>query len=1016
VAFAVLGAATALNAADAGPIDFNQDVRPLLSNNCFYCHGPDDKHREADLRLDTFEGATAERGGYAAIVPGKPDESALLERVISHDDDVVMPPPASKKPPLSAADVAILQQWIREGAKYQPHWAFLPLKGKAEGRSQKSEGSTQRSQISNLKSQIRNPIDAFIAQKLARQNLTMSPEADRATLIRRVSLDITGLLPTIDEVQAFERDQDPLAYEKLVDRLLASPHYGERWGRHWLDQARYADSNGYSVDSPRQMWPYRDWVISALNQDMPFDQFTIEQLAGDLLPNPTKSQLAATAFHRNTLINQEGGTDAEQFRVEAMMDRVNTTGAVWLGLTVGCAQCHSHKFDPISHIEYYRLYAFFNSSTDVNNSGKTLPIAPGELLNPSPDAGPSPPPISPQELAQLRAKWESAELARLEAQSTSQSDHTATWQPAKYVAYSTESNAQLQRLDDNSLLADGQVSSNDTYRVQVTTDLKQVAAIRLRVLTHDGLPKRGPGLAANGNFVLTDFQVLLAGKSVAISQVWADHQQPDYPIAAAIDPNPQSGWAINVGPNSTSTMNADHEATFVFAEPLEPADQPLEVRLFHQLNKQYLIGRFAVEVTDRAPIPPQDQSQAMLQALQTSPEQRNQSQQEILQAAFEVAEPLARASAFKAEQGSVALMIMEDLPKRRDTYLLTRGDFTRPDKELGKLNPGVLESVSPPLPAGENHTRLDLARWLVDPQNPLTPRVTINRIWMRYFGRGLVETEEDFGTQGSAPTHPELLDWLSQEFIRRGWSQKQIHRLIVTSAAYRQASQVRGDLAKHDPRNLLLGRQERLRLEAEIVRDAALCASGLLDRTMGGPSVHPPQPAGVYSFTQDSKQWKADVGANRYRRGLYTFFYRSAPYPLFTTFDAPNFQTVCTRRPRSNTPLQSLTLANDVAFLEMAQSLALRLAREVPGNGDAALAARLDRACLLCLSRGATPREKNLLIDYYRQSLADFGTNEADAKKLTTPELVALLPPQEAAALVCVARAILNTDNFITRE
>jgi hypothetical protein len=752
---------------------------------------------------------------------------------------------------------------------------------------------------------------------------------------------------------------------------------------------------------------------------MPFDQFTIEQLAGDLLPNPTKSQLAATAFHRNTLINEEGGSDPEQFRVEAVMDRVNTTGAVWLGLTVGCAQCHSHKFDPISHVEYYRLYAFFNSSSDVNNAGKTVSISPGELLKPTPDAESAPPPLSPQELAERRAAWEQAEQARLTEQAAIQSNAETTWTLAEYLEFSTESNSGLQRLDDNTLLADGRGSPNDTYRVRLATDLKQVAAIRLRVLTHDELPQRGPGLASNGNFVLTDFQVLQAGKRQAISQVWADHQQPDYPVAAAVDPNPHSGWAINVGSNSTATMNADHEATFVFTKPIETAGEPLEVRLFHQLNKQYLIGRFALEVTDRAPIAPHDQSQAMLHALQTNPKQRTPEQQQILQAAFEVAEPLARAAA-NSEHGSVALMIMEDLPKPRDTYLLTRGDFTRPDKELGKLNPGVLESVSPPLPAGDNRNRLDLARWLVDPQNPLTPRVTINRIWMRYFGRGLVETEEDFGTQGSAPTHPELLDWLSQEFIRLGWSQKQIHRLIVTSAAYRQASKVRADLAKHDPRNLLLGRQERLRLESEIVRDAALCASGLLDRTLGGQSVHPPQPGGVYSFTQTTKKWTADVGANRYRRGLYTFFYRSAPYPLFTTFDAPNFQTVCTRRPRSNTPLQSLTLANDVAFLEMAQALALRLAREVlnaaPGDAETLLAARLDRACLLCLSRVATPREKELLADYYRQMLADFAAHEADAKKLTTPELVAVLPPQEAAALVCLARAVLNTDNFITRE
>ncbi len=777
-------------------VRFNHDIRPLLSDRCFFCHGPDEKKREAKLRLDTREGATTDLGGYAAITPGQPDKSELITRVISHDRDEVMPPPKSKRPAFTEAEVATLRRWIAEGAKYEGHWAFLPL---ARGGPPTVKDAAWP----------KNGLDRFVLARLEEEGIKPSPEADRAVLIRRASLDLTGLLPTPEETAAFVADPAPDAYDKLVERLLASPHYGERWGRHWLDQSRYADSNGYSIDGERTMWPFRDWVIKALNDDMPFDQFTIEQLAGDLLPNPTKSQLIATGFHRNTLINQEGGTDPEQFRVEEAIDRVNTTGAVWLGLTVGCAQCHSHKFDPISQREFYELFAFFNQGEDKNNTGPSVQVVRGEVFG---DPVKIAPPKPGADVAKLQEAWETKERVKLEK-------------------------------------------------------------------------------------------------------------------TAKLDPQtPREKFAELKGP------------------------------------------------------------QALLAALRVLPVERTPEEKKVVVAAFEKAEPKAKKKA--ADPNVASLMIMRDVTTPRETFLLTRGDFTRPDKERGQLYPGGISAVAPALDAKAGRTRLDLARWLVSPKNPLTPRVTMNRVWMRYFSRGLVETEEDFGTQGVAPTHPELLDWLASEFIRSGWSMKAIHRLIVTSATYRQSSNARPDAAAKDPRNLLLARQERMRVEGEIVRDAALCASGLLDRRIGGPSVRPPQPDGVYAFTQTSKTWTADTGPDRYRRALYTMFYRSAPYPLLTTFDSPDFQTVCTRRVRSNTPLQSLTLANDPAFLEIAEGLAKRLVRDVPQDD---LDARLRRAFQLTLCR--EPRREELA------ALSAYAHRQ---------------PPEKA--LTAAARVLFNTDNFITRE
>jgi hypothetical protein len=995
-----------LTAAAQPAVQFNRDIRPLLSNRCFYCHGPDEKNRKAGLRLDTFEGATKDRGGYRAITPGKPEESELLRRVTAHDTSEVMPPPSAKKPAVTPQEAELLRRWIAQGAQYEGHWAFQPL------------AASTPPAVKNEK-WVRNEIDRFILARLEREGIAPSPEADARTLIRRLSLDLTGLLPQPQEVAAFVKAfsqpgarTKEAAYNALIERLLASPHYGERWGRHWLDQARYADSNGYTIDGERVMWPYRDWVIKALNDDLPFDRFTVEQLAGDLLPNPTKVQLVATGFHRNTFINEEGGVDREQARVEQVMDRVNTTGAVWLGLTVGCAQCHTHKFDPIPHKEYYQLFAFFNSAADVNNVGPTVTVKRGELFGKIEEDDT----LARRELQQ--DAWERMEIARLEASPSVKATASAVeWTPLEVREFDTEANGTLKMLEDGSLFIASPASPNDAYRVLGRIPSSRVAAVRLRVLPHEALPRNGPGLAANGNFVLTEFICETEGTSPRFGDAFADHEQSGYPARAAIDRDRRTGWAINVARDETEVkMNAPHEAVFLFPRLQEFASRNLQFTLRHEANAGYAIGRFIIEVA--AEVPRNERAVALLSALKSPAAARTTEQQARIAAAF----ASTRAARELTAGNAAAAMVMRDISQPRETYLFTRGDFTRPDKTLGLLQPSVLSAVAPPLATilpetSTRRTRLDLANWLVNQANPLTPRVTMNRIWMRYFGRAIVETEEDFGTQGSLPTHPELLDWLAGEFIRRGWSLKAMHRLIVTSATYRQSSEARKDLNERDPRNLLLARQERLRVEAEIVRDAALSASGLLDPRIGGPSVRPPQPDGVYAFTQVKKNWQAATGGDRFRRALYTVFYRSAPYPLFTTFDTPDFQTVCTRRPRSDTPLQALTLANDPAFLEIVQGLAVRLVRDVSGDFDAVLDARLRHAFLLCYSRAPNAKELSTLRGYVERQLRSFAVEPAGAATLASKELTAAgLTEPQAAALVAVARVLFNTDNFITRE
>ena len=707
-------------------VSFNREIRPILSEQCFSCHGFDAKHRKADLRLDTREGALADNDGVRAIIPGDPAKSELWKRLLSQDADEVMPPPEAHKPKLTAKQLATLRAWIEEGAPYEPHWAFTaPVRP-------------------TLKEKGPAAIDALIDQGLKEAGLIASPEASPDKLLRRLSLDLTGLPPTPAELDAFAqaRAKDPeAAYAAAVDRLLASSAYGERWGRWWLDQARYADSNGYSIDAPRSIWKYRDWVVGSLNADLPFDRFTVEQLAGDLLPDAGEAQRIATGFHRNTPINQEGGIDVEQFRIDSVFDRVGTTGTVWLGLTVGCAQCHDHKFDPITQKEFYRMFAFFN-----NQKEPTMKVS-----DPSRD------------------------------------------------------------------------------------EAKLAAAVR------------------DADQALSAF---LDQRAPALQQ-----------------------WETGLTKATTAKLSGQVKAAL-----RKPAAQ-------RNATERALLFAASPGATDKT-----------FKALQKK--------------AKDVAD---------LRDGGPTTLVLKELAKTRKTHLLTAGDFTRPAEEV---TPGVLSVLHAFKPDQGAVDRLDLARWIASNQNPLTARVIANRVWQAYFGRGIVETDNDFGSQGTPPSHPELLDWLAVEFVEQGWSLKSLHRTIVHTRAYRRDSANRADLIEKDPDNRLLARQTRLRLDAELVRDSALVASGILTHKVGGPPVYPPIPDGVMSLGQVKRVWNTSKGADRTRRGLYTFTYRVTPPPAFAVFDAPDGLSTCTRRNRSNTPLQALTLLNDPAYFEAAQALAKVIEKE----------------------------------------------------------------------------------------
>jgi mono/diheme cytochrome c family protein len=1016
-----------VSAAAQSKVDFAHDIQPIFIKRCYECHGPD--KQKSDLRLDRR--ADALKGGKSGkplLISGKSAESELIVRVTSQDPDEVMP---AKGERLTSEQLDLLRAWIDQGGLWpdeKKHWAFI------------KPAPPKIPEIHN-KQWPRNEIDRFILARLDQDKLSPSPEADRSTLIRRLSLDLTGLPPTLEEVDAFLKDKSPQAYENLVDRLLASPHYGEHLARWWLDLARYADSNGYQVDLARSMWPYRQWVINAFNRNMPFDQFTIEQLAGDLLPDSTLDQKIATGFNRNTKTNDEGGGDDEEYRTKAVKDRVATTAATWLGLTMMCAECHSHKYDPISHEDYYRFYAFFNNTVDRGNS-----------TDPS-IAVPAPP-------IQDRVSWLHSRLDKLkkdladaerklpaeqQAWEKRMAGKTNVWTILNLTNAISTGGANFTNLPDQSLLATGVNPTYDTYLIDAETGLRSITAVLLEVLPDPTLPKNGPGRwGQTGNFILDELAMKAAPLSggstsnVFFARATADWYQQYYRPEHAIDRNPKTGWAI--GPK----FGQRHFLIAELAAPLNFKDgAKLGFRFDSYHGNNHTVGRLRLSVTSERdadalwPIP-----QTIADLLVIPSENRSPAQKELLAAHYRTVSPTIRSierEIFSLNDRETELanlkytsLVMKEADQPRKTFIHVRGNFLEKGKEV---TPGV-PAVLPPLPADRPANRLTLAQWLVAPENPLTARVTVNRLWERVFGTGIVKTSEDFGKQGEAPSHPELLDWLACEFMGNGqssspstldtqpsapsWNIKHILKLIVMSATYRQTAVTDDERLQKDPYNRLLARGPRFRMDAEMLRDQALAVSGLLNPQIGGPSVYPVQVANLWKelgFLRPEigmDEWPTSYGPDLYRRGLYTFWRRVCTYPTFATFDAPSREVCISRRPRSNTPLQALAMLNDPAFLEAARVLAQRVMLHGGAPEQAA-----DYAFRLCLARPPTRPERQRLVGLYEQEVKSFQQDRAAADKLLnhgSAERPGNLDTGKLAAWMTVANVLLNLDETLTKE
>jgi mono/diheme cytochrome c family protein len=1011
----LLGALTlpglAASSVAAEAVDFNRDIRPILAGSCFKCHGPDEATRKAGLRLDERDAALqAARSGERAIVPGELEASELLRRVTTSDEDDLMPPPKDGER-LSPEQVARLKQWISEGATYRKHWAYEQPVTPALPEVQQTGWP-------------RTALDYFVLARLEAEGLTPAPEAPRTTLIRRLSFDLTGLPPTPEEVAEFVNDPEPRAYERLVERLLGSPHYGERWARPWLDLARYADTNGYEADYRRSIWPYRDWVINALNADLPFDQFTIEQLAGDLLPNPTREQKIATGFHRNTMVNTEGGTDDEEFRTAALVDRVNTTFSVWLGSTMACAQCHTHKYDPFTINEYYQALAILDQTTDKGKAN-----AP-ELSLPTPEQKKKQDEINAlikplqarldtqtTELDAAQNDWEAGLRARWQKLS-------AAWQVLQPVTMSTTNGVTLEQLADGSIFAGGELPDNSLYEISTTSDEVDRQAFRLEALTDERLPHNSSGRHEEGDFTVTDFRVLVeSADGTAVEQVpfnlaWADFSMNGYDVRRAVDSSDTTGWAIAAYEEKNRT---NRYAIFVADRPFGFGPGSRYTIRIHQNSSraQHLLGRFRLSLADGDPADHRALSEVPDRirwlVLAGTPE-RGEDQRKEVAKHFRSITPLLADTRKQLEELRKQLpknipttLVLEAVKEPRETHVMLRGNFLNKGE---KVTPGV-PAVLHPWPEGEPVNRLTFARWLVSPDNPLVGRVTMNRLWETLFGAGIVLTSEEFGSQGEPPSHPEMLDWLATEFVRNGWSLKAMKRAIVTSATYRQAAVATPEKLERDPFNRLFSRGPRFRMEAEMLRDYTLAVSGLLDRTVGGPSVFPHQPEGVWNNPYSSDRWELSQDGDQFRRGLYTFWRRTSPYASFMAFDAPSREVACERRTRSNTPVQSLVTLNDPAFVVAANSLA----RHVVALGGDTFADRLDYAVLRTLARHANREE---LAEFGRLFAASRVKFENDSKAAEQLVSIGLPKPDEGdiaelAAWMVVANVLLNLDEALTK-
>jgi hypothetical protein len=1027
----VLVAAAIARAAEP-TLDFNRDVRPILSDRCFSCHGPDGEDRQAGLRLDLRETATAELdSGMTAVVPRDLTTSELIARITSTDPDVVMPPPRFNKP-ITPSEAEILKRWIAEGAEYRGHWAFERL---------------ERPAVPEVKDSAwaKTPIDRFILARLQQEGLTPNPEANRITLARRLALDLTGLPPEPAAVDAFLADQSADAYERYVDTLLASPHYGERMAIEWLDASRYADSSGYQTDSSRQNWPWRDWLIKAHNDNLPFDQFTIHQLAGDMLQSPTRDQIVATGFNRNHRLNGEGGIIAEEWRVETVIDRVETTGQTWMGLSVGCARCHDHKYDPLSQKEFYSLFSLFNNVPETGTNQGSQHRGGGNIdpihLLPSPE--------QEQELARLNQvvadadaavkvevanigdlvkDWEQAIRPALAA------PHEA-WQTFEPLELRSAGGASFRRSEDGTWFVEGKLPPKDTYEFETLVPADRLGGLRIEVLPDATLAGNGGfGRSGNGNVVVTKIEAEIEppgdGKVIPVELVRAEatYEQNGWPASGALQlkGDKAKGWAIDG--NDPEKRTPRQIAVF----PAKPVSLPENSRLVLRIRQEaydgHMIGRFRLSFSEEEPsllgvggstLPQPARDAVALEPASRSPEQRQAIEKFYRE---NVDGPIKRAEAARdaanksveSFKGSLpSAMVMKEGPAR-DAFLLIRGEY---DKRGDTVEAG-LPAFLPPLPEGTKPDRLSLARWLVSRDHPLTSRVWVNRTWERFFGTGLCKTSENLGSQAEYPSHPALLDWLAAEFMESGWDMKRFAKLIVTSAVYRQDATVTPEKLDRDPANRLLARAPRIRLPGESVRDAALAASGLLVPTIGGPSVRPWMPDGVWDETSkygDLRGYKPDAGPGRYRRTMYTIWKRTAAPPTMLLFDAPNREVCIVKRSRTNTPLQALALLNETTFVESAHGLATRML----ADGGGTPAERITHGFRLAIGRTPSTDELTTLVSGFQDDLAQFTAEPTAADKYVAVGMVKKPDDVQApdfAAYSLVANVILNLDEFVMRE
>jgi mono/diheme cytochrome c family protein len=998
----VLGEASGATAGKASATpDFNRDIHPILSENCFACHGPDAKKVKAGLRLDRSDVATAElKSGRVAVIPQHPEKSELIRRLTTEDPDDHMPPAETGKR-VTPEQIELLKRWIASGAEWQPHWSYRPLRP-LDPPDLPRDGF------------IHNDVDRFLVAKLREKNLPPSPPADRVTLLRRLSFDLTGLPPAFDEVKAFLKDRSPGAYEKRVDALLASEAYGERMAMYWLDLVRYADTCGYHGDQHVDVSLYRDYVIKAFNDNKPFDLFTVEQLAGDLLPEAGPEQKIASGYNRLLMTTEEGGAQPKEYMAKYAADRVRNASTVWLGATMGCCECHDHKFDPFTTRDFYSFAAFF---ADVQEK------AVGKQ-----DSTPFP---SPEESARLEALQKQIKpLEReLDTQTPELDTAQAQWEkaqwhwtvlPAEDVRSTNGTFFEIR--DDESIFAYGKIPDKDTYAVTVRTGLAGITAFRLEVLPDDALPNDGPGRYDSGNFVLSEFEVHAGTNCVEWGEALATFAQDKFPVANAVDGKPDTGWAVDKKAGQIQHAIFQTKTNLGDGSPLQ-----LTFILRHEYGDRHNIGRFRLWASTSPPPGPDHGPQpppvAIAAILQSDPGLRSDEEKKRLSAHYRGFAPLLEPSRkemarLKKEVDAVnkgmTRTLITTAGDPRLMRILPRGNWQSDDGDV--VEPAVPAFLAKLDLSGRRATRLDLAKWLTAPDNPLVARVFVNRLWKIMFGRGIVKTLDDFGSQGAWPAQLDLLDWLAFEFIQSGWDVKHMMKLMALSGAYRQSSDVSEELAQADPYNELFARQGRFRLDAEMVRDNALAVSALLARQVGGPSVKPYQPAGYWDHLNFPKrEYKKDEGDNLYRRSLYTYWCRTFLHPSLAAFDAPTREECTVERVRSNTPQQALVLLNDPIYVEAARVFAELMIR----GGGKTPQRKIRYAFQRILSRKPNPAESELLTELFEKHLKEYRADPKAARALLEEgdwPLLKDIDRPELAAWASVARVILNLHETITRR